>query len=184
MPRLRKIVIYAAIVLVAYLVLSWLGKRLMPVYARHRVQHAVKNIEPWPSSTNYTEAGWARLTAAARIVQKTEPRLADEALVDYLAGFQQELNQLAIEQGKVFLLMRTVFDLPDHSTAGRLTFDNWARGNTDANPDGSVNLSWPLSWQQGQPRLVSGCSGSPGTYSVRNEYTFLRYHYKYRDLSH
>src|SRR5262249_54074683 len=161
-----KIVIYAAIVLEAYLVLSWLGKRLMPVYARHRVQHAVKNIEPWPASTNYSEGGRARLIAAARGVQETEPRLADEALNDYLAGFQAEPNQLAIEQGKVFLLLRAVFDLPEHSTAGRLTFDNWVRGNADANPDGSVNLSWPLTWQQGRPWLVSGCSGSPGTYSV------------------
>jgi hypothetical protein len=184
MPRLRKIVIYAAILLAVYLVLSWTGKRIMPIYARHKVKQAVKSIEPWPSSTNYTEAGWSRLIAAARVVQKAEPRLADEALVDYLSGFQQEPNQLDIEQGKVFLLLRAVFDLPEHSTAGRLTFDNWARGQTDVNPDGSFNLSWPLAWQNGQPHLVSGNSGSAGTYSVRNEYTYLRYHFRYRDLSH
>ena len=27
-------------------------------------------------------------------------------------------------------------------------------------------------------------SGPAGTYSVRNEYTYLRYHFGYRDLSH
>ena len=184
MPRLRKIIIYAAVLVAAYLVLSWVGKRVMPIYARHKVQHAVKGIEPWPASTNYSEAGWARLLKAARVVQKGEPRLVDEALVDYLASFQQEPNQLAVEQGKVFLLLRAVFDLPEHSAAGRLTFDNWTRGNTDVNTDGTFNLSWPLIWQQGQPRLVSGCSGSAGSYSVRNEYTYLRYHFRYRDLSH
>ncbi len=184
MSRLRKIAIYAAVLLAAYLVLSWVGKRVMPIYARHRIQHAIQGIEPWPSSTNYSETGWTRLLKATRIVQKSSPRLVNEVLVNYLAGFQQDPNQLAVEQGKIFLLLRMVFELPEHSTAEPLGFEHWTRGKTDVNPDGTHNLSWPLAWEQGRPHLVSGCSGSAGSYSVGNEYTYLRYHFPYRNLSH
>src|SRR4030095_6367121 len=91
---------------------------------------------------------------------------------------------LAVEQGKVFLLLRVIFDLPEHAEAGRkFSFADWTRARTDENSDGTVNLAWPISFASGTPRLVAGREGNAGSYSPRNEYTFLRYQFPMRDLS-
>jgi hypothetical protein len=118
-------------------------------------------------------------------IQRADPRLSGESLADYLQGYANRPDQLAAEQGKVFLLLRVMFELPENAPPQqRLAFAGWTRGRSGLNEDGTVNLAWPVSWKQGQPRLVAGREGSAGSgYSVREDFAYLRYHFRYRDLS-
>jgi len=155
------------------------------VYLKWKLKRQVRKIEPWTSSTNYSVAGWTQLVRTAKAFQNVTPGLAGETLNEHLKVYAGKPDQLSTEQGKVFLLLRVIFELPENASSGqRLTFAGWARGRSDLNPDGTVNLSWPLSWSQGKPRLVSGCEGTAGSnYSVADEYVFLRYKFNYRKLS-
>ena len=174
---------------VTALLVVWIGgclvKHGQPAYAKWKLKRLVQKIEPWTTSTNYSAEGWKQLAKAAKAFQNASPKLAGETLNDYLRGCARNPGQLPAEQGKVFLLLRVVFDLPANAPAGqRLTFANWTRGRSDLNKDGTINLSWPLFWDQGKPRLVAGCQGAAGSgYSAGDEFAHLRYKFKYRDLA-
>ena len=196
MSRRSRIIISVCVALVTlwagwYLVwwsargLSRLVNYEQTVYLKWKLKRQVRKIEPWTASTNYSAAGWTQLAKTARAFQNVTSKLAAETLNEHLKHCAGKPDQLSVEQGKVFLLLRAVFDLPENASAGqRLTFASWARGRSGLNPDGTVNLAWPLSWSQGKPRLVAGCEGAAGgSYSARDEYAFLRYKFKYRDLA-
>jgi hypothetical protein len=155
------------------------------VYLKWKLKRQVRKIEPWTASTNYSAAGWMQLVKTAQSFQNVPPALAAETLNELLKRYAGKSDQLSVEQGRVFLLIRAVFDLPENGSSGqRRTFASWARGRSDLNPDGTVNLAWPLSWSQDKPRLVAGCEGAAGNdYSAGDEFAFLRYRFKYRDLS-
>ena len=196
MSRRSKIISSSLIVLV----MVWVGWHLMvwttkclgrlvkyeqTVYTKWKLKRQFQKIEPWMASTNYTTGGWKQLVKAAKAFQNASPKLAGEALNDYLRRYAKNPSQLPAEQGKVFLLLRVAFELPESAPVGqRLTFASWTRGRSDLNKDGTINLSWPLSWDQGKPRLVAGCEGTAGSgYYAGDEFAALRYKFKYRDLS-
>ena len=180
----RKTWIYAATAIVGVLCCVWILRHIGPAWTKYRVKSRIANIEPWPSSTNYSAAGWQHLIAAARTFQKTDSKLIDAALKEYLQKYAGR-PELVSEQSKVFLLLRAVFDLPEdaHGVAEH-PFSDWNRGQAGLNAGGTVNLDWPLSWSQGGPRLVAGRDDSGGGhYSAREEYDYLRYHFPFRDFS-
>ena len=136
-----------------------------PAWTRHRLKSQVSKIEPWTATTDYSDNGWKQLIKTARSFQKADRTVAAEALTGYLEKFANDPNQLSIEQGKVYLLVRVVFNAPERGSA-RIPFAQWERGNTDVNPDGTFNQAWPIMWNDGKPRLVAGRQGSAGPASA------------------
>ena len=184
MPKRSKIIAYAVIALAVVWVGGRIVKRAQPAYVKWKLKRELRDIEPWSSSTNYSASGWEHLIRAAGAFQRADPQLAEDVLEEHLRNSAGNPDQMSSEQGKLFLLLRMVFDLPEHAPARGRIFDGWARGQSDLNADGTVNAAWPVSVDQGKPRLVAGREGAGGGgYSVRDEYTFLRYRFKYRDLS-
>jgi len=186
MFRHTKIIVTVAAALLALLLLTWLGRQVAPWYSRHQLESRMAQIEPWGSSTAYSEAGWKHLIQTARACQEASSALTAAALEEHLQSFSAKPDDLPIAQGKVFLLLRVMFDLPDSTPAGPgVSLAGWNRGGTDVNPDGTFDQAWPLLWNQGRPRLVSGRNGAAGAeYSAAKEYAMLRYRFKYRELPH
>jgi hypothetical protein len=183
MYRHRKAIIISIAALLALFIGIKVVKAIYPAFAKAQLQRKVGKMEPWTASTSYSDAGWKQLIKTAKAFQTADPKIADAALNDYVAKAASDPNQLAIEQGKVFLLLRVMFDVPE-TDGQRVPSALWERRNSDVNPDGTINQAWPLVWNGGKPRLVAGRQGSAGSaYSVRNEYSFMRFRYKYRDLS-
>lgn len=180
MPNLRKIIVCVLAVAIVLWVGNWLVKWVKPAWAKWRLTRAITKIEPWPATTNYSPAAWKQLVKAARVFQETEPELAGRLLAEHIEKYSGQPAQLAIEEGKMFLLLRMVFDIAEESnekesaTARQLTSPlGTARG-----------LSWPIQWRDGQPSLVSGHPKSQlFQQPITDEFTLMRYRYKYRDLS-
>lgn len=180
MPNLRKIVIYVLAFVVVLWAANWLGKRAKPAYAKWRLTQALTKIEPWPATTNYSAHAWKQLTKAARVLQKTEPELAGSVLSEYLKKYAGQPAQLAVEHGKVFLLLRMVFDITDEHIESSASASQRSGSGLDA----IQSAAWPIRWYDGQPVLVSGYPSTPlFRQPVADEYNALRYRYKYRDLS-
>jgi hypothetical protein len=180
MPNLRKIVIYVVVAAVVLWVGNWLVKRVKPAYAKWRLTHAITRIEPWPATTNYSPAAWKQLVKAARVFQDTEPELAGRLLAEHIGKYSSQPAQLAIEEGKMFLLLRMVFDIAEDSTEKES-----AAAHQPTSPlHAGHGASWPIQWRDSRPSLVSG---RPQTQlfqqPITDEYTLMRYRYKYRDLS-
>lgn len=180
MPNLRKIIVYllaAAIVLWAG---NWLVKRVKPAYAKWRLTRAIAKIEPWPATTNYSPAAWKQLVRAARVFQETDPELAGRLLAEHIRKYSGQPAQLAIEEGKMFLLLHMVFDIAEDSNEKEAT-----AAPQPTSPLGTVHgPSWPIQWRNGQPSLVSGHPQSKlFLQPITDEFTLMRYRYKYRDLS-
>jgi hypothetical protein len=185
MPRIPRFVTCAVIAVAVVWFCGWLIKREQPALAKYRIKRLLSRIEPWTASTNYSASGWRQLVTTAKAIQRADPKLASEALSQHQRRFAAQAGSLAVEQAKLFLLLQVVFDLPENAPdQQRVPFGDWMRGRSDLNPDGTINLAWPLAWNRGNPVLVAGCEGAAGSnYSVADEYAYLRYHFRYRDLS-
>jgi hypothetical protein len=185
MAQRTKYIIYG----VAALVGVWLGwgvvQRAQPALAKYRLKRQFSQIEPWTASTNYSAGGWKQLVKTAKAVQSASPSLAANALGEYLLRYAAQPAQLPVEQAKLFLLLRVVFDLPENGAPGpRASFGGPTGQRSDLNADGTVNLDWPLAWNQGRPRLVASCAGfADSAYSAKDEFTTLRYDFRPRDLA-
>jgi hypothetical protein len=178
-PRFPRLLVLAAVGLAALVLLLWIFSRLQPLWGQRGLRAAILRIEPWGSTTNYSAAGWQRLAHAARLLRATPPALADQVFARLGAGPDAPARQL-----QAFLLLRFAFDLPEQgalSDRGPSRPEIPAPG--EANPDGSANLAWPIRWNGGRPELVAGSQGAlePG-YSPQQDFTFLRYKYRYREL--
>ena len=87
--------------------------------------------------------------------------------------------------GKLLLLMRVLFELPERSATATPRFYPWRTHGTDRNPDGTVNCAWPITWNDGSPRLLSGATSIQGAvdlYDPAGEFEYFRANYRYRDL--
>ena len=141
---------------------------------------AIRKIEPWGPTTNYSTAGWQRLANASELLRATPPALTEKVLAGLCTGPNAAENQL-----KCFLLLRFAFELPENGSAGdRAPSRPQLAAPGETNADGSLNLAWPMVWNGGRPRLVAGSTGAldPG-YSPAQDYTFLRYKTRFRDLA-
>jgi len=142
-------------------------------------------ITPWQSGLkeDYTAQDLDRLVNAARIMQKFTPSSVQNVLEEW------QTNQFGFDDSRAYLLFRVMFALPEHAPAReQFGFGWWMQtqfpDQTPINKDGTVNLAWPISWNNGRPYLVSGFQGYEGPpYRAAAEFAYLTKHYKYRDLS-
>lgn len=148
------------------------------------VAKLIATIEPWRNSTAYAEADWLKLARIARVGQLSDSLVFERALRSFVDEQTNKFNGAFEEDSKPYLLLRVMFLLPTNAPRSqRFSYKGWVRFDEDRNPDGSVNLSWPIEWHDGQPRLVSGCVGSDGMrYDVVGELRHMREHYGYREL--
>lgn len=180
MPNLRKIIIYVVALTVVLWAVGWCIKRVKPVYAKWRLNRALAQIEPWPATTNYSARAWAKLIKAARVFQKTDPELGGNVLSEHMKKYTGQPAQFAVEEGKLFLLLHTVFEIAEDGT--ELVAAPGQQVVTG--PDAVRSSASPVRWQNGQPRLISGYPNMPlFRQPIGDQYTQLRYRYKYRDLS-
>ena len=94
----------------------------------------MKSIEPWPGwGTNYSNSNWVQLVVVAKVIKKESPQTIEKLLRQYQMDGStnqnfQTFNEEQIENDtKLYLLMRTVFDLPEKPPADKqiTIFDNW-----------------------------------------------------------
>lgn len=172
-----------------------------------KLTNLLATIDGWPSgNSSYSDSGWTRLILAARYIQGCQTNSVLSALNEYekkckfrsprinSGGLSEhdfwcfnaaELGKTIETDGKILLLLRIVFNLPEAGVVGQ-RFYSWAEGEANINPDGTVNISWPISWKNGKPRLVSlqpGIQGAVGLYHPAEEYDYFLRLYPMRDLS-
>jgi hypothetical protein len=154
------------------------------------LEKLLDEISPWPAvSDGYPRRSWSRLVSAARIVQTNEPEAVARALrKQQLAGkpiaeFKYAGLKRTLDDSKLFLLMRVVFEIPDsapssvESTPG---FGNWTKPATPENP------AWPIRWNNGKPEFVSpyrGVDNNRERYDAAKEYRYFQKTCRPRDLS-
>ena len=139
-----------------------------------KLAEGLDRIEVWPAgTTNYS--GWQQLIAFARVVQKCDTNSVEAALRKYQgtnsSSIEQTTEELDRNDKKLFLLMRVIFELPSSAPPQEsVRFGRWVTWGTEVNKDGTVNIGWPIRWEQGRPTLVSGFAGLQG---VRARYKLL-----------
>lgn len=141
---------------------------------------------------------WRQLIVVARVIQTNSPRDVENVLNQFqmrgiVNGNFQHLNlERAAEDEKLFLLMRVVFQLPESVPFDEKPFvyfggwaGRWAGTNGVTNPDGTVNLDWPIRWQDGHPEIYGeflGFEGIDARYCAAHEYAFFLRNYPMRHL--
>ena len=138
------------------------------------------NVDPWPdTSTNYSETNWEHLVVIAKIIQKSD----SESVCKTLQRYQQN----HVNDSKLYLLMRMVFDLPEHASndTNWSYFGCWLTARTEYNANGTINRAWPIMWKSGDPCLISGFLGIQGfeNYNAAKEFLYFRGKCSFRDLS-
>ncbi len=151
-------------------------------------------VEAWPmGETNYSEESWRNLFAAARAIQATKPSAAVRALRKYQESFappgtfQVPSAEGNIQDRKLFLLMRVVFDLPEAAPGTAVpgwapSFEGYMRPLLGCAPG---DLAWPLTWHLGHPALLSGYVGMQGAmsrYRAFDEYKYFHKKFHFREL--
>jgi hypothetical protein len=138
---------------------------------------AFEALAPWPADRDLTGDEWSRYLAAAREVQDGEPGEVERALAEFLDRGGPD------NETRLFLLSRVVFELPDRAPAAeRRTWKGWTNW-PEPGPDGTVDVSWPVRWEDGRPRLEAPFAGAEGhRYAAVEEYRGLRGRYPFRSL--
>ena len=144
-------------------------------------------IDCWPDiSTNYPTANWAKLVILAKLIQKSDSESVCSTLREYQLGQAPDSLQEIRNDSKLYLLMRIVFDLPEHApnNSNWSHFGSWLTVRTEYNADGTINRAWPLIWNRGNPYLVSGCRGIQGftRYDAADEFLYFRRKCSFRKL--
>jgi len=152
-------------------------------------------IAPWPDGdapSPYGRENWTNLVALANLLQTNAPKSVEEALYSYqLKGcgsndfFTMTHDQL-LDDGKLFLLMKLVFNLPEAQRGQYALFGGWVRPKYAWEINGVHNWSWPVQWDNGNPKLFTGFLGLQGVnarYSAAEEYKFCLKRFPMRDLS-
>jgi hypothetical protein len=121
---------------------------------------AFLRLAPWHYEPGLSADDLAAYEAAARLVQSSQPAEVRRALAD----FQDQADPSGIDnQTRLFLLMRFVFDLPEHAPAAdRHIFWGWVNW-PEPDATGHVNLAWPLSFAGGRPVLLDRFKGAEGS---------------------
>lgn len=144
----------------------------------------IKEIEPWGVTTNYSQAHWERLIATARIAQRANPSTMKAALALFENQNKQNFKGLYEEDSKPYILIRMMYELPQFAPIDeRFAFKGWNPRRININPDGTINLSWPIVWLNNSPHFVAPCRGSSGPpYKPEYEYEYVRALYPQRNL--
>jgi hypothetical protein len=143
----------------------------------------ISTLHPWSSTAAYKGSDWERIVEVAAAFQRALPTVAAEGFEIFSLQNTNNFQNDYLEDSKAFLLLRVMFDLPEHGK-GRPGGPGWLTERRDLNTDGTVNLAWPVVWNKGQPFLASDFLGYEGfAYSAKADYLFLSSHYSKRDLS-
>jgi hypothetical protein len=144
----------------------------------------IDSVGPWSSESTYAASDWSKMIRVAKIFQKTDSAKITQAFDKFSADTGRNFHANYLEESKPFLLLHVIFDLPQHADIkGRFVW-GWVSLNKDSNSDGTVNLSWPIEWKEGKPKLISRYMGYEGfSYNPSQDYLYLLKHFKMRDLS-
>jgi hypothetical protein len=141
----------------------------------------IKALPAWKTKGDFSEEEWGRYFEASRMVQKSRPEVIERALDRVVSIANSDPATSDETQSKPFLLLRTLFALPERVPADeQASFKGWTNW---PKPDaaGFVNPSWPISWANGKPALTASYEGSMGLpYAAGAEYQHLRKKYEYR----
>ena len=151
--------------------------------AEEAILNELHSLPPWTYEREFTDQEWEKFIEVARLIQTTDPDIVEAALNEFIKQAVKEEYKGYESESKPFILMRVVFEIPEKANAQkRFSFKGWANWpNPDSNND--VNLSWPVSWEGGSPRLAASYEGSSGRpYAAASEYRFLLQNFPYRKL--
>jgi hypothetical protein len=153
-------------------------------------------IAPWPDGSDpfpsYGRENWTNLIALANILQTNAPKSVEEALYSYQVkgcrstDFSDMTYDALLIDGKLFLLMKLVFNLPEAQKGQYVFFGGWVRPEYAWSLNGVHNWSWPVQWNNGKPKLFSGYEGFEGIdarYNAAEEYKYCLKRFPMRDLS-
>lgn len=141
------------------------------------------SLPAWAGQEDFTAQTWAQYIDVARLIQSTSPDIVEAALNEFIQQSLQEEFQSYESESKPFILMRVAFEIPEVAIAERrFSYKGWTNWpKPDSN--NQVNLSWPVSWEGGEPRLLASYEGSMGApYAAAAEYRFLLQNFPYRKL--
>ncbi len=167
-----------------------------PCTAAHAAQHwmdapelakLLRRMDAWPvGSVQYTAEGWNNLIAAAKVLQRSDPQSVRIAMRDCQQAAGLSFVDQITTDGKLFLLMRAAFELPERATVSQaVTYTGWKTGGTELNGDLTINLSWPLAWNGGHPQLVASFDGARdyrARYDAAREFTVFLNRFPMRRL--
>jgi len=141
------------------------------------------SLPPWRNQVQFTAEEWGRYIELARSVQSADPDTVAAALDEFVRQASQEPDLEYEGESKAFILMRVVFELPERASVDeRRSFKGWTNW-PEADANNQVNLSWPVSWAGGSPKLLSTYEGSEGLpYFAGTEYRHFLPNYPYRKL--
>lgn len=170
----------------------------------NRLNRLLVQIDPWPDYvTNYSSGGWAKLMSAAKEIQSCDQNSVLQTLNCYqnssytdkylrpagTTNWAYDWDGRIKDDGKLLLLLKIVFDLPEAATNSmHPKYFAWSLAtkespSSDINSNGTFNIAWPIRWNNGQPQLVTGETGMEGpvdVYDVPGEYMYFKTHYKFR----
>jgi len=149
----------------------------------YKLKSLFDSLSPWSQKEGFTDIDWENYRQVARDVQKSISEVVESALELFMKEAIQEEFKGYESESKLFLLMRIVFVLPELAPEIlRRSFKGWVNW-PEADSKGNVNLSWPISWQSAEPKLIDRYEGSEGVpYSAIQEYRYLLQNFPYREL--
>lgn len=130
----------------------------------------IHNLPPWDSNTMQVKE-WQKFIDVAQALQAYDDSVVEQAL-GLLASKASKRGGFEIDElSKAYLLMRVIFLLPEHWDGKNRISPGWFSGGSDKNSDGTINLSWPITWRTGKPQLVTAFQAYNGvSYNPRQEY--------------
>jgi hypothetical protein len=153
-------------------------------WATSELVQLICSIRPWSSEKSYNDSDWVRTIKIARILQSVDTAQTADAMEQFTIHISKSFHPDSMEESKAFLLLRVMFDLPESHPGKGHFVKGWLTENQDTNPDGSLNLGWPITWKVGKPSFVSKYMGYEGfSYNPKQDYLQLHERFKLRDLS-
>src|SRR5262245_40505282 len=145
---------------------------------------AIDSLRPWEDPTSMSPADWRRYLHVAGRVQATSAPITEGALDRYVRDSTQVPGSAGLNESKVFLMLRVVFDLPARAPVSeRRSFKGWLNW-PEADSEGMVNLGGPTVWSEAGPVLATELVGAAGRpYAATAEFRYLRSRYPFRNLS-
>jgi hypothetical protein len=159
-----------------------------------QLKSLLASISVWPShfpdSNGVPYSSWKQLIAVAKDLQNREP----DSLVRSFHSLQgdapiavplRDATKKLETDRKLFILLRVIFELPESIPLNESERSGgWVTGRSEVNADGTINMAWPLQWNQGRPKFVCGFCGLQGPrFDASAEYNYFRERFPMRNLS-
>ena len=168
------------------------------------LDHFLHDIAPWPGGKSaYSDENWQALVVAAKFIQNCDSASVESTVreyqnrtyidkafpppksgVDYYKNIGPfEARNRREDDSKLLLLMRVLFDLPEHMKATGIRYFGWE--SFAEHQDGTMDMNWPIRWTEGKPELASGetrLEGVVDVYNVLGEYKYFSERYHFRNL--